>query len=154
MNPRIAKVSKGYRSRSMRHTGIKVSAGNLPYPADIRDTAKRGIGCGDNRHLRYFVESISVNVGGSGQNDKPSCTPQPSEQARVATGSTSRPTAHTEAPEGTVHTRKGSSLPMSVLSVGGPIVVRGRESCPHGEGGQFVGIPKHSNQVLTRRNLH
>jgi hypothetical protein len=96
--------SKNYRGWSLRHTSPKVSAGYLHYPADIRDTAKSGMGCGDNHHLRYFAESIFVNVGGSRQNVK------------------------------------GSSLPMSVLSVGGSIVVRGRESRPHGEGGQEFNV--------------
>jgi hypothetical protein len=48
---------------------------------------------------------------------------------------------------------KVSSLPMSGMSVGGPIVVRGRESLPHGEGDQLFGIPTQSNQMLTGRNL-
>ena len=34
-----------------------------------------------------------------------------------------------------------SSPPMKQASVGGPIVVRGWESQPQGEGGQFAGIP-------------
>ena len=50
-------------------------AGYLNYPADVRDTAKSGIGHIDNRHLNYLVESISVNVGGSYQNDKVSSPP-------------------------------------------------------------------------------
>jgi hypothetical protein len=122
------RTQRQYCLRRVTETGqsllsvIKVSAGYLNYPADARDTAKSGMGCMGNRHLRYFAESISVNVGGSEQNDKPVCTPQ-SEQARVAIGSISRLKAHTEASELLVNTLKGSSLPMSVLSVGGVIVV-------------------------------
>jgi hypothetical protein len=36
---------------------------NLVYPASIRDTAKSGIGCADNRHLNYFAKVIVMNVG-------------------------------------------------------------------------------------------
>src|SRR5262245_32643106 len=35
-------------------------------------------------------------------------------------------------------------------SVGGPIVVRGRENRPHGEGGQSVGISEQTSRMLTR----
>ncbi len=116
MNPRLTDIIKGYRDWLVEHTSPKVSAGYLTYPADIRDTAKSGIGCMDNRHLRYVVESISVNVGGSYQD------------------------------------AKASSLPMSDMSVGGSIVVRGRESRPHGEGGQEFNIfPVESTR--SRRNL-
>ena len=36
---------------------------NLVYPASIRDTAKNGTGCADNRHLNYFAKVIVMNVG-------------------------------------------------------------------------------------------
>jgi hypothetical protein len=42
----------------------KGSAGYLPYPADMRDTAKSGMGCTDNRCLNSLVEFLAVNVGG------------------------------------------------------------------------------------------
>src|SRR5437016_2837972 len=106
MNSRILRLSKSYRSWFLSFTSPKVSAGYLIYPVGIRDTAKSGIGCLGNRHLQSLAESLSVNVGGSGQNGK------------------------------------GSSLPMSVLSVGGSIVVRGRESRPHGEGSQEFNMLK------------
>jgi hypothetical protein len=53
----------------------KGSAGYLIYPADVRDTAKSGMGCSDNHHLNYLVESISVNMGGSQRNVKASSLP-------------------------------------------------------------------------------
>jgi len=55
----------------------KVSAGYLNYPADIRDSAKSGMGYAVNRHLNYLVESISINVGGSCQDAKASSLPMP-----------------------------------------------------------------------------
>lgn len=87
-----------------------------------------------------------MNVGGSRQNNKMSMS-YCSEQTRVAIGSISRLKAHTEAPDKKVHKHKGSSLPKTVLSVGGVVVLRGRESRPQGEGRQFAGIPTHSNQL-------
>jgi hypothetical protein len=42
-----------------------------------------------------------------------------------------------------------SSPPMKQASVGGPIVVRGRESRPHGKGGQLVRISTQNNRMLT-----
>jgi len=56
-------------------TSPKVSAGHLNYPAGIRDSAESGLGYIGNRHLHYLVESISMNVGGSGQNVKVSSLP-------------------------------------------------------------------------------
>src|SRR5262249_6177993 len=35
------------------------------YPLTARDSAKSGLGCMENHHLPYLVESIDVNVGGS-----------------------------------------------------------------------------------------
>jgi hypothetical protein len=63
-NPMIIETSKGYRGWLSHPTNLKVSAGNLYYPAGVRDTTKSGTGREDNRHLHYLVESISVNVGG------------------------------------------------------------------------------------------
>jgi hypothetical protein len=40
------------------------------YPVDGRDSAERGLGCTDNRHLNYFAESTAMNVGGLYRNDK------------------------------------------------------------------------------------
>jgi hypothetical protein len=45
---------------------------------------------------------------------------------------------------------KASSLLMTVKSVGGSIVVGGRESRPQGEGNQFVARPEQTNRVLTK----
>jgi len=56
---------------------IKVEAGHLYYPASIRDSAKSGLGCSDNRHLLYLAESIFVNVGGSQQDAKLSSPTMP-----------------------------------------------------------------------------
>jgi len=61
-----------YRSWLPSITSPKVSASYLNYLADVRDSAKSGLGRMGNRHLRYLVESISVNVGGSDQNVKES----------------------------------------------------------------------------------
>jgi len=47
------------------------------YPADIRDSAKSGLGWIGNRHLNYLVESIAMNVGGSSQDAKASSLPMP-----------------------------------------------------------------------------
>jgi len=75
MNPRVSQCPKHCRDWLVALTNQKVSAGHLNYPADIRDSAKSGLGHLDNRHLHYLVESISVNVGGSGQNVKASSLP-------------------------------------------------------------------------------
>lgn len=69
----------GYQGWLVHRTSQNVSAGYLKYPADVRDTAKSGIGHFGNRHLRYLVESISVNVGGSQQDVKASSLPMPVE---------------------------------------------------------------------------
>jgi hypothetical protein len=78
MSPRISAISTGYRIRCIS-TELKVSADYLTYPADIRDTAKSGIGYHENRHLRCLAESIFVNVGGSHQNVKASSLPMSDE---------------------------------------------------------------------------
>ncbi len=105
MSPRILPCSKGYRSWLLVSTSLKVSASHLTYLADMRDSAKSGLGHRDNRHLNYLVESIVVNVGGSCQD------------ANV------------------------SSLRMPDKSVGGSIVVGGRENRSQGEGSQKFDIP-------------
>src|SRR5438132_1543431 len=64
MNPRTPLYSKGYQSWLLIPTSPKVLAGHLTYPANIRDSAKSGLGHIDNHHLNDLVESISVNVGG------------------------------------------------------------------------------------------
>ncbi len=114
MNSRIARSSKSYQNWACMNPSLKVSVGYLTYPTDIRDAAKSGMGCRDNRHLRYVVESISVNVGGL--------------------------------------LAEASSLPRKQVSVGGPIVVRERESRPHGEGGQEFNILQ-VESTRSRRNL-
>ena len=35
------------------------------YPPESRETAESGIGCTDNRHLRYLAASGIMNVGDS-----------------------------------------------------------------------------------------
>ena len=79
MSPRILPCSKGYRSWLLVSTSLKVSASHLTYLADMRDSAKSGLGHCDNRHLNYLVESIAVNVGGSCRNVKASSPPMPGE---------------------------------------------------------------------------
>lgn len=68
-------IPTGYRGWLLHFTNPKVSAGYLNYPADARDSAKSGTGHKGNRHLRYLVEFISVNVGGLRQNAKVSSPP-------------------------------------------------------------------------------
>jgi len=77
MNPRILLSSKGYRHWLPILASYKVSAGHLTYPADIRDSAKSGLGCIDNHRLSNLAESISVNVGGPCQDAKASSLPIP-----------------------------------------------------------------------------
>jgi hypothetical protein len=69
-SPKVVLIPTDYQGWFHTSTSPKVSAGHLNYPADVRDTAKSGIGYIDNRHLNDLVESISVNVGGSYRNDK------------------------------------------------------------------------------------
>ena len=70
----------GYRAWKGHSSRSKVSADHLTYSADVRDTAKSGIGYHANRHLNYLVESISMNVGGSQQNAKVSSLPMSAER--------------------------------------------------------------------------
>jgi hypothetical protein len=65
----------GCRGWLVLPTSLKVSADSLTYSADVRDTAKSGIGHIDNRHLHDLAESISVNVGGLCRNVKASSLP-------------------------------------------------------------------------------
>ena len=71
MNPTVSHFPKDYRSWSDSNTNPKVEISNLNYLIFIRDSAKSGLGFGDNRHLNYFVESINMNVGDSYQNVNP-----------------------------------------------------------------------------------
>ena len=66
-------IFAGFHTRPV----IKVEAGHLHYPASIRDSAKSGLGCRDNRHLLYLAESIFVNVGGLQQDAKLSSPTMP-----------------------------------------------------------------------------
>jgi hypothetical protein len=66
---------KGYRDWLRPGTSPKDETEYLVYPVSTRDTVKNGIGCFDNRCLSYFVESLSVNVGGSCWNAKASSLP-------------------------------------------------------------------------------
>jgi hypothetical protein len=76
-NPKLVFIAEGYRGWLGSHTSPKVSTGYLPYPVDVRDTAKSGMGRMGNRHLHHLAESISVNVGGSRQDAKASSLPTP-----------------------------------------------------------------------------
>jgi hypothetical protein len=40
-----------------------------PNPVSGRDSAERGLGCQDNRHLSHLTEFFFVNVGGCYQDD-------------------------------------------------------------------------------------
>ena len=64
--------TNGYRDWLHGDTSPKVSADYLLYPADIRDTAKSGMGRSGNHRLSYSAESIVVNVGGPRRNAKAS----------------------------------------------------------------------------------
>jgi len=96
----------GYRDWLRDSTSPKDWVGYLVYPAHVRDSAKRGLGCIDNRRLSHPAEFTPVNVGG------------PYRDA------------------------KASSLPIPDRSVGGLIVVRGRESLLHGEGDQGINVSR------------
>jgi hypothetical protein len=76
-NPKPCAIAEGYRGWVVIAPSPKVSADNLSYPADARDTAKSGKGRSGNRHLHHLAESISVNVGGSYRDVKASSLPMP-----------------------------------------------------------------------------
>jgi len=102
----MTKSSRLIEFRQATYLNKRLRQVNLDYPASIRDTAKRGIGCADNRHLNYFAKVNLMNMGSSLRNVK------------------------------------AGSQPMSRASVGATIVVRDRESLPHGEGSQSVGTSR------------
>jgi hypothetical protein len=79
-SPRTHVSSTGYQTWLLHSTKLKVSAGYLNYPADVRDTAKSGMGYRDNCHLNDLAESIFVNVGGSYWNVKASSLPMSDER--------------------------------------------------------------------------
>ena len=72
---KLGVLATGGRGWLVLPTSPKVSADSLTYSADVRDTAKSGIGHLANRHLNYLIESISVNGGGLGRNAKVSSPP-------------------------------------------------------------------------------
>lgn len=63
-NPDASDNLKGCPGPSTTQTDRKASTADLVYPVDGRDTAKRGMGCDGNRHLRHLAKTIFVNVGG------------------------------------------------------------------------------------------
>jgi hypothetical protein len=75
MNPTVQSCPKDCRSWLSHTANPKVEISNLNYLISIRDSAKRGLGFTDNRHLNYLVESINMNVGGFYQNAKVSSPP-------------------------------------------------------------------------------
>jgi hypothetical protein len=75
MDPTVFSRSKDYRGWFLRFTNPKVEVSNLDYLISIRDSAESGLGFTDNRHLNYFIESISMNVGGLYRNAKVSSPP-------------------------------------------------------------------------------
>jgi hypothetical protein len=122
---KVLELPISYRSWLLSFTSPKVLTGNLTYPVNARDTAESGIGHVGNRYLRYLVEFISVNVGGSHQDAKASSLPIP--DASVG----------------------------GVIILGGVTTTQGaRENRVQGKGRQLEGIPTQSNQLLTGRNLH
>jgi hypothetical protein len=62
----------GHRDWLFIITSPKDEARHLSYLASVRDSAKSGLGCVDNRHLTYLAEFIFVNVGDSQQDVKAS----------------------------------------------------------------------------------
>ena len=84
-------VSRGtlhcaYRGWRLPFTSPKDSSGQAGeraatsvYPGDVRDTAKSGMGCQANRHLRCLAESDHENVGGCQRDAKGSRPPKPEE---------------------------------------------------------------------------
>jgi len=79
MIQRIHSISNGYRARSFHATGPKGSS-RLPdllyWHSGYREERDWSYG---NRHLKYLVEFIFVNVGGSPQDVKASSLPMPVE---------------------------------------------------------------------------
>jgi hypothetical protein len=75
MNQRSFQYTNGYRDWLHGNTSPKVAADYLLSPADIRDTAKSGMGRSGNHRLSYSAESLCVNVGGPRRNDKASSLP-------------------------------------------------------------------------------
>lgn len=75
-----------YRGWRRPFTSPKASSGKTGertvtsvYPDDVRDTAKSGMGCQANRHLRCLAESDHENVGGCQRDAKGSRPPTPEE---------------------------------------------------------------------------
>jgi hypothetical protein len=69
---------KGYRGRALIHPVPKDTAGHRCYPAVVRDSAERGLGCIGNRHLKDLGESLFMNVGGCRRAAKVSSPLRPS----------------------------------------------------------------------------
>jgi hypothetical protein len=74
-NPDACHVQRDYRDWTQLISSPKVEASHLHYLASVRDSAKSGLGCEDNRHLSYLAESIFVNVGDPRQHAKVSSPP-------------------------------------------------------------------------------
>jgi hypothetical protein len=66
----------GYRGWSRPHTSPKDGTGDLAYPVPVRDSAARGLGQRDNRHLPDLAEFLFVNGGGLRQKAKVSSPPR------------------------------------------------------------------------------
>ena len=69
--------ASGCRGWLLSATSSKDEKGRPDYHFSVRDTAKSGIGCKDNRHLNHLVESIAVNVGEPWRDAKASSPPMP-----------------------------------------------------------------------------
>jgi hypothetical protein len=79
-------LHRAYRGWRLPFSSPKDSSGKagkrsvtIGYPDDVRDTAKSGMGCQANRHLRCLAESDHENVGGCRRDVKESRPPRPEE---------------------------------------------------------------------------
>ena len=82
--PDDCKASRLIEFREASYLNQRLRQANLIYPVSIRDTAKSGIGCFDNRHLNYFAKVILMNVGDSLCNVKAGSQPM----SRASVGAT------------------------------------------------------------------
>jgi len=117
-------VLKGCQGWLHNLASPKVGKEKPGYSDPVRDTAKSGIGCLDNRHLNYLVESIFVNVGEPHENVKGS----------------SHPMSHVEVG--------------AVIVVGGVTTILGDDNADHrAKDRSLLEFPAQISRVLTGRNL-
>ena len=70
--PEVGLSLMGNRGRLFVLADLKGEASHLYYLASVRNTAKSGMGLGDNRRLNHSAESVFVNVGDSHRDAKSS----------------------------------------------------------------------------------